>query len=172
MCNDAAGRYTTSVDDETELVRRFAPRIRLYGLRHLRSAAAADDLVQSVLIIVIEAVRGGTVREPDKLASFVLGTCRHVAGGWRRGEARRAGLLDSFAPELVPAAAPAPALDRDRLADCLGRLPPREQLVVNLTFYEERGAGDIADSLGMTSGNVRVVRHRALTHLADCLGAS
>lgn len=31
--------------------RRLAPRVRLYGLRHLRDPAAADDLVQDVLLM-------------------------------------------------------------------------------------------------------------------------
>ena len=61
---------------EAELVRRMAPRIRLYGLRHLRNPDAADDLVQQVLIVALEALRAGRLRESDKLASFVLGTCR------------------------------------------------------------------------------------------------
>ena len=169
MCNDLPRRYTSTVD-ETELVRRFAPRARLYGLRHLRSAAAADDLVQAVMIVLIEAVRAGAIREPERLASFVLGTCRHVAGGWRRGDARRQGLLDRFGDALVAAAAEeAPSLDRERLSGCIGNLPPREQAVVNLTFYEDRDADEIAAALGMTAGNVRVVRHRALRHLEECL---
>jgi len=43
---------------EVELFRRMAPRIRLYGLRHLRDEHAAEDLVQQVLVITIEALRG------------------------------------------------------------------------------------------------------------------
>ena len=31
---------------ESELYRRFAPRVRLYGLRHLRDEESARDLVQ------------------------------------------------------------------------------------------------------------------------------
>jgi len=54
---------------EDEICRRFAPRIRLYGLRHLRDAQAAADLVQDVLVRVIEALRGGRLREPDRFAS-------------------------------------------------------------------------------------------------------
>ena len=53
---------------ETELFRRMAPRIRLYGLRHLRDVHAADDLTQQVLITTLEALRAGRLREPDKLA--------------------------------------------------------------------------------------------------------
>jgi len=38
---------------EDELFRRMAPRIRLYGLRHLRDGQAADDLTQHVLITTL-----------------------------------------------------------------------------------------------------------------------
>ena len=61
---------------EAELCRRMGPRIRLYGIRHLRSPSAADDLVQHVLLKVLEALRTARLRESDKLSHFVLGTCR------------------------------------------------------------------------------------------------
>ena len=43
---------------ESELYRRFAPRVRLYGLRHLRDEDAARDLVQQVMLLTIEKLRG------------------------------------------------------------------------------------------------------------------
>ena len=55
---------------EAEICRRMGSRIRLYGLRHLRSPAAADDLVQQVLLKMLEALRAGRVREPGELAQF------------------------------------------------------------------------------------------------------
>ena len=58
---------------EAELFRRMAPRIRLYGLRHLRDEHAADDLTQQVLITTLETLRAGHLREPEKLASFYGG---------------------------------------------------------------------------------------------------
>ena len=61
---------------EAEVCRRLGPRIRLYGLRHLHSASAADDLVQHVLLKTLEALRAGRLREAVKRAPFVLGTCR------------------------------------------------------------------------------------------------
>ena len=57
---------------EAELFRRMAPRVRLYGLRHMRDEHAAEDLTQQVLITTIEALRAGRLREPEKLASFLL----------------------------------------------------------------------------------------------------
>ena len=55
---------------EVGLFHRMAPRIRLYGLRHLRDREAAEDLVQNVLIVTLEALRAGRLREGDRLAFF------------------------------------------------------------------------------------------------------
>jgi RNA polymerase sigma-70 factor (ECF subfamily) len=62
---------------EAELFRRMAPRIRLYGLRHLRDADAANDSTQQVLVKTLEVLRAGRLREPEKLISFVLGCVGH-----------------------------------------------------------------------------------------------
>jgi RNA polymerase sigma-70 factor (ECF subfamily) len=159
-----------SREAEAELFRRFAHRIRLFGLRHLRNAEAADDLVQQVLVLVIESLRANRVREPERLASFVLGSCRMVARDLRRGESRRERLLEQYGlPSDVAADASAP-LDLERLRKCLEKLPPREQTIVLLTFYAERTGDEIAQELAMTPGNVRVVRHRGVGHLQECMG--
>ena len=154
---------------EAELYRRLAPRVRLYGLRHLRDSAAADDLAQDVLLMTFDSLRAGRVRELERLASFVLGTCRHVVLDRRRGVIRRAQLLTRFRFELEPQADPEPDLDLDRLASCLQRLSERERSIVVLSFYAERASDSIGVELGMSSGNVRVVRHRALSRLRACL---
>src|ERR1700747_163823 len=94
---------------EAELFRRMAPRIRLYGLRHLRDEHGADDLTQQVLITTLEALRAGRLREPEKLASFVLGTCRMTVLDQRRSAQRKERLLQQFGANLIaPAPAPAP----------------------------------------------------------------
>jgi RNA polymerase sigma-70 factor (ECF subfamily) len=156
---------------ETELCRRLAPRVRLYGLRHLRSDAAAADLTQQVLLVTLESLRAGRLREPAQLVSFVLGTCRLVVRDLRRGAARRERLLAAFPADLPAAEAPGPApLDTARLAECLRRLPERERSIVILTFYAERSGAEVAADLGLTPANVRVIRHRALNRLRACLG--
>ncbi len=90
-------------DAEAELCRRLAPRVRLYGLRHLRSEAAAADLTQQVLLLTIESLRGGRLREPEWLVSFVLGTCRMVVRDLRRGAERRQRLLEQFGEDVQAA---------------------------------------------------------------------
>ena len=80
-------------DAEAELYHRMAPRVRLYGLRHLRDEHASEDLTQQVLITTLEALRVGRLREPEKLASFVLGTCRMTVLNLRRSAHRKERLL-------------------------------------------------------------------------------
>ena len=155
---------------EAELVRRLAPRVRLYGLRHLRDEQAAADLVQQVMILMIEQLRACRLREPDRIGSFVLGICRLAVLDLRRGEARRARLLRQYGQDL-PVADPsvAPRFDLDRLAACLERLSARERTVLLMTFYEEKPAQAVGAALGLTAANVRVIRHRGVARLRDCV---
>ena len=158
---------------EAELFRRMAPRIRLYGLRHLRDEHAADDLVQQVLITIIEALRAGRLREPEKLASYVLGTCRMTVLNLRRGVSRKERLLEQYGTELpVAAEAPAPQLDRDLLVRCVEGLKERERTVVVMSFYDEQTSADVAGFLGVSEANVRVIRHRAIRQLRECMGVA
>lgn len=139
---------------EAELFHRMAPRIRLYGLRHLRDEHAAEDLTQQVLITTLEALRAGRLREPEKLASFVLGTCRMTVLDLRRGAQRKERLLEQFGPGLVPPPQPTvPRLDHDRLAHCVQSLKERERTVVVMTFYDEQTGADVAGFLGLSEAN-------------------
>src|SRR5262245_47554207 len=82
--------------EEAELYRRFAPRVRLYGRRHLRNEAAADDLAQDVLLLTIQRLRAGDVRQPEHIGSFILGTSRMMAQSGRRVARRREALAAQF----------------------------------------------------------------------------
>jgi RNA polymerase sigma-70 factor (ECF subfamily) len=157
---------------ETELYRRLAPRVRLYGLRHLRDRQAAADLVQQVLLMTLERLRAGKVREPERIASFVLGASRMTVLEMRRGTRRRAALLETWGDAAEAFAAPEPlALDPDRLARCLEALAERERSVVVLSFFADKQADEVGAELAISGGNVRVIRHRALARLRECMGA-
>jgi RNA polymerase sigma-70 factor, ECF subfamily len=153
---------------EAELCRRFAPRIRLYGLKHLRDEERARDLVQSVLLAVLQSLRHGRVAEPERLDRFVLGTARNLAlkthHADRRAESTEAAALDSLAvlPEIEK-------LDAHALWQCVGKLDGRARSVLYLSFGREKQAEEIARALETTAGNVRVVRHRAIAQLRRCL---
>jgi RNA polymerase sigma-70 factor (ECF subfamily) len=156
---------------ESELYRRFAPRVRLYGLRHLRDEESARDLVQQVMMLTIEKLRRGDVREPDQIASFVLGTSRTMAMAVRRKEMRHEELREKFlvAPTAYAAPDAGAMTDLDRLEHCMAQLADRERSVMFLTFYAESAAATVAAEVGISEGNVRVIRHRALAKLRACV---
>lgn len=155
---------------ERELCERYAARIRGYGLRHLRDRAAAQDLVQHVLLAVLQAVRAGRVADPAKLDAYVLGTCRNAVMELRRGELRRERLAERVGEVLPAGYEPRwDTPDQRRLEHCLEGLEPRDRAVVLATFLEDRDADEIAAALQLTRGNVRVIRHRALARLQACI---
>jgi RNA polymerase sigma-70 factor, ECF subfamily len=167
-----ANRGPESPGAEALLFRRFAPRIELYGLKHLGSRSAAKDLVQDVVLRVVEALRDGRVEEPDRLSSFVLGTCRNVTWDARRSDQRQARIARETAATVDDAAPP--PLDGSeivRLFGCMTALPERERVVLRMSFWEDRAADDIGERLGVSAGNVRVLRHRALGKLVGCMHA-
>ncbi len=160
----------TAQSEESELYHRFAPRVRLYGLKHLRDDAAADDLAQQVLLVTIERLRAGDVRNPDEIGSFILGTSRMLAGATVRKARRRERLTAQFhAPELTVAPVVA-SEDVGVVARCLHALAERDRRVLLLTFYADRTSAEIAADLGVTGTVVRVARHRALERLRACVG--
>lgn len=153
---------------EAELCRRFAPRARLYGLRHLRDEEKARDLAQAVMLAVIEAVRAGRVEEPEHIARFVLGTCRNVALRMRDHDAR-ARPTDVATIDTTFAAPAVEPLDVGALYRCLSKLAARDRKVVYLSFNEGHSAEQISVALETTPGNVRVLRHRAIARLRRCM---
>jgi RNA polymerase sigma-70 factor, ECF subfamily len=163
-----AGAPGQARDAEEELCRRFGPRARLYGLRHLRDEDLARELVQAVLLGVLVAIRQGRVTVPEHIDRFMLGTCRNVAARMREVAVRvipvAAIQLDVVAvmPELEP-------VDTRALTRCLAGLGERARLVVQLSFHSERSTEEIAAKLETTVGNVRVLRHRAVAQLRRCL---
>ena len=171
MLADAIGSASPGAarEEEAELYRRFAPRVRLYGLRHLRDVAAAQDLVQEVFIVLIERLRSGGVRNVEAIGSFILGTSRTIAVDLRRTHHRRERLTETFADRTISVTQREPMLDQARVEDCLNSLPPRDRMLLVLTFYAEKKAVDIASDLQMAAGTVRVARHRALMRLRECV---
>jgi RNA polymerase sigma-70 factor (ECF subfamily) len=157
-------------EDEHAICEKYGNRIKAYGLRHLRDPAATQDLVQYVLLSVLQALRAGRVEDLERLDAYVLGTCRNAVMDMRRGEARqRRVAVESTAglPEGYEAASL--EVDRARLSQCLFHLDARARAIVIATFVEDRDTEEIGQTLNLTPGNVRVIRHRALAQLQACL---
>lgn len=162
---------------ESALCHRFEAAVRLFARRRLRTREAVDEFTQDVMLLFIEALRGGRVEDPARLGGFVLGICRNLALDRVRQKERREALWALYGAEL---AAPTTTAAGDpmsqevsyeviHLEDCLSQLPQRSRDVVRLAYAEARSADEIADALGTTAVNARVMRHRVLQALRSCM---
>jgi len=162
---------------EALLYQSLAPRIRLYGLKHLREPQAAADLVQDVMLMTLKRLSRGEIRQPDRIASFVLGASRQCVLDIQRSSRRRDGLLHTYShdfPAFDEATDPRlnALLDTQRLQHCLTQLPERERTVILMTFYDESPAETVARQLNISQQNVRVIRHRGIERLRRCVEGS
>jgi RNA polymerase sigma-70 factor (ECF subfamily) len=173
--DEALARRVTAGDAaaEAELCRRVLPRVRAFGLKHLRDEAAALDLAQQVTLTLLEALRANRVDQVDRIGAFLMGVCKRTLLSWRSGEQLRSDLMARFGSMLAGVSEIRDtAIDRVRLAGCFDHLAPRARTVLALSFYAERSAGEIAAELDTSTGNVRVLRHRALEQLHACMEGS
>jgi RNA polymerase sigma-70 factor (ECF subfamily) len=157
-------------DEEAELCRRFGRRLVYFGRRRVGSEDRARDLAQDTLLLTLEKLRSGKVREPGKIGAFILGVARTLSSTQGTREARSRP-LDEVTGELVHrSVAPPDPIASSRVAPCVEALPETHRAVILLSFYGEQTSVEVAASLGLTPSHVRVLRHRGVTRLRDCLG--
>ena len=53
--------------------------VRFFLLRRIGSGANVDDLVHDVFVATVEGIRRGSLRDPERLAGYVVGIARHLA---------------------------------------------------------------------------------------------
>jgi RNA polymerase sigma-70 factor (ECF subfamily) len=158
--------------DERVVCQRLEPMIRLYGLRRLRDADAVQDFVQEALLALVAALREGRVSDAAQLAPYAVGICRNLVRDGVRKQRRRSELWETYGVDLGEGVEPSPyttSLGRARLEDCVSKLQRKARDVLRRAFFEQSTNGEIARELGLLEGNVRVIRHRALEQLRDCV---
>jgi len=164
----AAGDRTA----EATLCARFIPAARLFARRRLRTKDAVDEFVQDVLLVFVEAMRRGAVEDPERLGGFVLGICKNLARDRAKQSERRAQLWEQFGADLVPLEADAPMHNTDetmRLEDCVSSLSLRSRTLLHLSYYESKSHHEIAAELEVSEANARVMRHRTIEALRECM---
>ncbi|HKQ05071.1 MAG TPA: sigma-70 family RNA polymerase sigma factor [Blastocatellia bacterium] len=66
-------------DAETELVERYKDGIAIIIGRVVRNDAVTDDLSQETFRIVLEKIRRGEVRDPERLSGFICSVAENLA---------------------------------------------------------------------------------------------
>ncbi|MDF3066925.1 MAG: polymerase subunit sigma-24 [Polyangiaceae bacterium] len=157
---------------EEALCQRFAPAVRAFARRRLRGIDAIEEFTQDVLLLLVEAVRGGRVEQGDRVGGFVLGICRNLAFDRARQRERREALWQTYGVVLQTVSVPAVESEPYEIAhleDCVSQLSRRAREVVRLGFVEARDHEEVAAALDITPQNARVMRHRTLASLRECM---
>ncbi len=160
---------------ESELVTRFSHGLLLMLRRLTGNPALADDLHQETLALVIEKVRRGDVREPERLAGFIRSTARNLFIADRRKEARYGPLPEdgeAVLPERSPAAAPfdrAAAEEEAALVQVvLSELRFDRDRQLLLRFYlRDDSKEEICDDLEIEPERFHMVLHRARERMRE-----
>jgi RNA polymerase sigma-70 factor, ECF subfamily len=140
---------------------RMTVRAALSRLRH--GNAEVEDIIQETLLAV--HLKRNSWNPALPLAPWVSAIARYkiVDSLRRQGHQFRASLEDLT--DAIPAQADTSA-DHSDVERLVRRLGDRDQRIVRAASIEGRPAAEIAVTLGMTEGAVRVALHRALKELA------
>ena len=119
---------------------------------------------------MIEGLRAGETAPGGQAGVLCLGNVQDGGAGystWRDSAPRAVEAVPGG--ETQPIAMFQPSLDLDHLTACLNRLSTRERSVIIMTFYDEQRHDEVARALDLSSENVRVIWHRALGRLRNCM---
>ena len=136
---------------------------------------SVDDYVQEVVIIVLQAIRGGELRDPACLMGFVRTvTRRQVALHIRDAVNRREKLVSvevSITPLKSTYASPESLLVWQEkvaaLRAILERLCDRDREILVRFYYEEQDSQHICREMQLTATQFRLYKSRALAKCED-----
>jgi RNA polymerase sigma factor (sigma-70 family) len=154
-----------------EFVRLFGERIRVMMVSRLRDAEEARELTQEALFAGWRVIREGRLRDPERLAAFVLGTARNVLNSYARAHAgitRPVPLTEDLL--RLPAPAESRWVEHRRLvAVALKGLSAEDRLVLRLTFVDGLAPREIAARLGLGMEVVRARKSRAIKRVVEAV---
>jgi len=153
---------------ETELVERYNSAVMSIIRRALGNSTVADDLYQETFCIIIEKIRGGDIREAERLPGFVCGVARNQVIKHFQRAARQERLTET--EEAV--SLPCPAHDQleellrkesaEIVRQILKEMTNERDIQVLFRFYlAEEDKEQICADLGLTSLQFNLVLHRA-----------
>jgi RNA polymerase sigma-70 factor (ECF subfamily) len=148
------------------LYERFARLV--HGV--LLSGAPRDDVPDLLQEVFLRALRQlHTLREPAAFGGWLATMARNEARMHHRATRPMEELSDQVASP-APAPAGAGAAELDDVLGALRALPERYREPLTLRLVEQMGGEEIARTLGLTHGTVRVYLHHGIRLLREQLG--
>jgi RNA polymerase sigma-70 factor, ECF subfamily len=154
---------------EDELVRRYSRGVFFVLNQNVSDRAITDDLYQETFRMVIEKVRGGEVREPERFSGFIVGIARNLAIEYfrkaARAEARQAGDEESRTIAAPESSALENLLKEERatlVRQVLAGLPSeRDRKVLHRFYIADDDKEEICAELGISSLHFNQILCRA-----------
>ncbi len=144
-----------------DLFRRYAAGVGRYALIRIGSPELAEEITARVFLSVVRNIH----QQHGSAVGWLWAIVRTELSRHHREPVRQAYPQDAPSTELMP-------LDqlerRERdalLTGALKNLPDAEQQLISLKFFLGLSNVEIAETVGLTPGNVGVKLHRALKEL-------
>jgi RNA polymerase sigma-70 factor (ECF subfamily) len=160
------------------LARDHAGRLAALARREGVSATDALDVVQDAFHTLISRPDSQALRDkPDDAARVLATIVRNAARNLRRRHHHAKPHVD-VEGEALTAREPTPdeafeqATTQAQLVGCMAKLGDAHRHVVTLRVLEELSGEEAARALGVTTGHVAVLLHRARKQLEQCMTAS
>ena len=157
-----AGDFRT----QEHFVAYFSELIQLKLRSRLNSPQAIEDVRQETFSRVFAALRGGKIRQPDRLGAFVNSMCNNVLLEHYRANSRDASLDDDQERDF-PAAnvdvlgAIANQQMAEKIREILAEMPERDRRLLQEVFLEERDKDAVCQDFGVDREYLRVLLYRA-----------
>jgi RNA polymerase sigma-70 factor (ECF subfamily) len=160
-------------DGMAELYKLFSRGIRFYLCRQL-GPQEIDDKVHDTFVVVVEAIRNGELREPQRLMGFVRTIVRRQVAAHidrvvhcRRDQAE----LDSGARVADPHGNPEErAIFRQRNAlikQVLGELTERDREILTRFYLYEQSQEQICTEMSLSETQFRLLKSRAKARFGE-----
>jgi RNA polymerase sigma-70 factor (ECF subfamily) len=157
-----AGDFRT----QEHFVAYFSELIQLKLRSRLHSPQAIEDVRQETFTRVFAALRGGKIRQPDRLGAYVNSMCNNVMLEQYRASSRDSSLEDEEQtdfPALTVDVLGAIAAKQmaEKIREILEELPERDRRLLREVFLEERDKDEVCRDFGVDRDYLRVLLHRA-----------
>ena len=154
-------------DGMEELYVLFSKGIRFYLCRQL-GAQEFDDKVHDTFVLVVQAIRRGELRDPQRLMGFVRTIVRRqVAAHIDRVVQKRKEYLDLESSARIPDPAGNPEeaiIFKERLdliRRVLGELSVRDREILTRFYLREQGQQQICSEMSLSETQFRLLKSRA-----------
>lgn len=155
---------------ETALIERYRPGLAMVLRKRVKDAALADDLCQEAFQVALQALRQGRLQAGGKLAAYLCGIARNVAGTARRRQRREQPVPPT---ELIvdPAVRPDQQVIENERARLVRRvlqaLSARDQKVLAAFYLHDTPKDIICRRLGLSPAQFDLIKWRALKRALD-----